>query len=115
MNSAPHGAKPGEVWDTLLVRPGDFYARLELLLKTPLGKNQMVTVRIGTSQPFARAYTSYADLFAYMQRFEPSDPDTDIDDLEPLMSIVTITNDKPLRQIRKGTKGTPVKTRGKRK
>jgi hypothetical protein len=72
----------------------------------------MVTLQIGNNAPFKQKFTSFGQLFYYAEQFTPDDPDEDVEDLFPLMSIVTITGPAQTR----AEKGTPVKTRkGKKK
>lgn len=111
--------KPGEHRAVILADRQQFLAKLKKLTGKKLARNQMVTVQIGDRNPFKTAYTSFAQLYFYLENdFEPNDEGTDLDDLFPQMSIVTITG--PAQQRKKSpaskspTKGTPVKTRGRK-
>lgn len=111
--------KPGEHRAVILADRQQFMAKLKKLTGKKLTKNQMVTVQIGDRNPFQRAYTSFAQLYYYLDNdFEPNDEDTDLDDLFPQMSIVTITGPaqtrkKPAKKS-ETTKGTPTRTRGRK-
>lgn len=109
--------KQGEIRQTLLASRENFLKRLEQLTKKKLGKNQMVTLQIGNHAPFKQKFTSFGQLFYYAEQFTPDDPDEDVENLFPLMSIVTITGPAQTRQAptkKAGEKGTPTKTRRKK-
>ena len=112
--------KPGEKSRVLLKRGNEsFMDRLKRAMSRKLKNNQMVTVKIGNNSPFERArFSSYAQLFFYLEGFEPDDDDPD-ENVWPFMQIVEITDYKPKRQKKQTKKnyekGTPTRTRRKRK
>jgi len=112
--------KPGEKSRTLLRRGNEtFLERLKRAMNRKLANNQMVTVKIGDNSPFNKSrFSSYAELYFYLQDFEPDDDDPDAN-VWPFMQIVEITDYKPKRQKKQTKKnyekGTPTRTRRRRK
>lgn len=69
----------------------DFHAQLKKFAARPLKNNQMLTVKIGTSQAFSQRFNSYESLYKYIaEEFEPKDPGESKENLMALMSIVEI-------------------------
>lgn len=104
---------PGVKTKTYLVSADKFHSKLKKLSESKLERNQMITVQIGNNASFSRArFTSYAELYYYLQQWEPDDDDYDgnlKNRLMAQMSIVTITKKAKAKQVH--SKGTPVKTR----
>lgn len=114
-------SKPGE-HSTIELRTGEitFLDKLQEMSNLKLTRNQMVTVKIGNSSPFNRQFFSYHELLYYLgSEFEPDGDD--IENLWPLMQVVTVTSDKPIKQRLKKrkpkevAKGTPTRTRTNRR
>lgn len=96
-----------------LSQSGEFHAKLKELSEIKLKRNQFLSVKIGDNARFSKKFSSYADLFHYVQNvFEPKDRGQSKAKLMRLMSIVEIEEKAP--NAKQKTKGTPTKTRSRK-
>jgi len=83
-----------------VIYPGtkDFFKISEQLQngQYPLGSNSQVTFKIGGNSPFKRAFTDYADLFAYVSDMQAGKvlKNADFGKILPEISFVTIERKK---------------------
>jgi hypothetical protein len=89
----------------------NFHDKLLSLSKKKLGRNQMLTVKIGDNAAFNNRFQNYADLFHYINNvFTPKDPGESKARLMRYMSVVEISEDrKPNAEKAQKTKDKKVK------
>ena len=86
---------------TLLSGSPKFHANLKSLANKKLNRNQYMSAKIGDNAAFDRPFLSYADLFRYVNTFNPKDAENDSKkafNIKSMISVTTYTAKKPLTQ-----------------
>lgn len=98
----------------ILAGSKDFHKKAFEVSQKKLKKNQLLTARVGNSEIFKQKFTSYKDLYKYVQHvFVANDPGESTARIRGLMSIVTLENYKPLNTQGKNVKKRKAKRRKK--
>lgn len=77
------------------IYPGgrEFFENAKKLFKKKLGKNEYITVRIGSNNAFNRTFKDINSLLFYMRDWNPKDEGEEKDDLIGHISIVKVKDD----------------------